>query len=243
MHFVLVLILLVFTGCFCENKSPCLTERYINYKELQNRLVSLSKKYHAISRLYSIGKSVHGRDLIVLEVSQRAIVEPMIPNFKYIGNIHGDETVGRQILINLIEHLLYSYGRNKTITKLINSTRIHILCSMNPDGFERAISNITHDKFSYLNSGRHNDNDVDLNRNFPDFYEGSPSNLQPETSAIMKWLDDYPFVLSANLHGGAMVVNYPYDRHAVKSFTYGHYARAPDDDIFRYAQLHFRNFI
>lgn len=58
---------------------------------------------------------------------------------------------------------------------------------------------------------RENYNNYDLNRNFPDAFENNNVTQQPETLAVMKWLKTETFVLSANLHGGALVASYPFD--------------------------------
>ncbi len=66
----------------------------------------------------------------------------------------------------------------------------------------------------YLNSiFRYNINGHDLNRNFPDRFIDNPRPIQSETQAIMNWLKQYPFVLSATMHDYAVLANYMYDNY------------------------------
>lgn len=75
---------------------------------------------------------------------------------------------------------------------------------------------------------RYNTNGIDLNRDFPDYFQPDDEERQVETTAIMDWLKTEQFVLSANLHGGTLVANYPYDNMDPGKF---HMAR-PYGDIF-----------
>ena len=51
----------------------------------------------------------------------------------------------------------------------------------------------------------------DLNRNFPDNAATEPHPQQKEVTNVVNWIQKTNFLLSANLHGGTLVVNYPYD--------------------------------
>mgnify|MGYP002379651201 CR=1 FL=1 len=181
---------------------------YPSFKEIEAKLKALQAAYPNLLELFSIGKSVKGRDLWVVKISHTDPVAPSVvkPEVKYISSMHGNEITGRELMMRLIEDLATGYSEDPSIKELIDSTHIYIMPSMNPDGSESKM--------------RGNGNFVDLNRDFPDFStsdnQNSLENRQPETQAVMKFQAGRNFSLSANFHGGAEVVNYPWDTIAEK---------------------------
>ncbi|OWK13655.1 CPZ [Cervus elaphus hippelaphus] len=225
-----------------------------SYAQMVRVLKRTAARCAHISKTYSIGRSFDGRDLLVIEFSSRPgqheLSKPLPllvgvgqvePEVKLIGNIHGNEVAGREMLIYLAQYLCSEYLLgNPRIQRLLNTTRIHLLPSMNPDGYEVAAAEGA--GYNGWTSGRQNAQNLDLNRNFPDltseYYRlasvrGARSDhiaipqhywwgkhpepgrclvtVAPETKAIMKWMRTIPLVLSASLHGGDLVVSYPFD--------------------------------
>lgn len=208
---------------------------YHNYEDMTRLLKDVSAKFPDLVRLNSIGVSVQGRQLWVAIVSSEVQNEPKLlkPNVKLIGNMHGNEAVGRELLLQLLVYLVNSYPQNPQVKYLLDNTYIHLMPSMNPDGFE-----VSTEGECSQGRGRNNANGFDLNRNFPDFFAPenyNPAEEQPETRAVRRWIDRTTFALSANLHGGALVASYPFDNKAVsyqRSTT--NRSPTPDDDVFRY---------
>ncbi|KAK9751479.1 Zinc carboxypeptidase [Popillia japonica] len=209
-----------------------------------------------ITRIYTLSEtSVRGVPLWVIEFSTRpGHHEILKPEFKYIANMHGNEVVGRELLLRLAVYLCEAYlNGDKEIRSLISMTRIHLMPSMNPDGWQLATDTGGRD---YL-VGRPNNNSVDLNRNFPNLDRIMFSNelnhinynhhllksvnslskpLQPETKAVIRLIMAIPFVLSANIHGGDLVANYPYDE-SRSGAAQDEYSTSPDDETFRHLAL------
>ncbi len=185
---------------------------YPSYTQITTSLQELAQRYPKIMRLFSIGKTVKGRSLWMMKISDNVNLDEIEPEFKYISSMHGDEITGRELMINLIQEIGQKYGSDTEITNLINNTEIYVMPSMNPDGSELR--------------QRANANGTDLNRNFPDILRDRDSTSigrEVENQAVMKFQAERHFALSANFHGGVIVANYPwdstYDRHPLDAFV------------------------
>lgn len=79
-----------------------------SYREMLEYMKLVKYTCPDITRLYSIGQSVQGRDLLVLEFSTSPGEHELLkPEFKYVGNMHGNEVVGKELLLWLADYLCH----------------------------------------------------------------------------------------------------------------------------------------
>ncbi|CAM9875048.1 unnamed protein product [Lampetra fluviatilis] len=200
---------------------------YRSNADIERYLKEVNGKFPNITHVYNIGRSSQGVTLWVIAIGKHPQKHTIgIPEFRYVGNIHGNEVVSRELLLFLLDALVEGYGHEEEVTRLVDTVRIHLLPSLNPDGFA---SSMNGDCDSII--GRYNSNGKDLNRDFPDPLSlPSSAPRQPETVAAMQWALSEPFVLSGGLHGGAVVASYPYDN--LRAGSPNSYSASPDNDVF-----------
>ena len=128
------------------------------------------------------------------------------PKFLYTSTMHGDEVTGMILMLRLIDELCTS--TDSRILNLLNDVDIYIFPLTNPDGTYKAGNN------TVSNAQRYNGNNIDLNRNYKDYHQGDHpdgNSYEDETIWTMAFGDENLFTMSANYHGGAEVMNYPWD--------------------------------
>ena len=56
---------------------------------------------------------------------------------RFSGNMHGNEPVGREMLVHLASYLLNARPLVTRVAKLLATTDITLIPTINPDGFDR----------------------------------------------------------------------------------------------------------
>jgi len=181
---------------------------YPTYQVYEQIMQQFATDYPSICSLHTIAVLPSGRKLLAARISDNVDVDEDEPEFLYTSSIHGDETAGYILTLHLIDYLLSNYNVIPRITNLVNNVDIWINPLANPDGTYAGGNNTVN------GAQRYNANFIDLNRNYADPEDGPHPDgeaYQPETVAFMNFAESRQFVMSANFHGGAEVINYPWD--------------------------------
>ncbi len=184
-------------------------QKYPTYYQYLEIMQGFASDYPEICRLDTIGFSTEGRLLLALKISDHVVEDEAEAAFLYSSTMHGNEIAGYVLLLRVADMLLKGYGIDTEINPLVDNLQIWINPLANPDG---AFSN--DNNLSLENSFRSNVNGVDLNRNFPEATRGEADDTtgrELETRNMMLFHRDKEFILSANIHSGTEVVNYPWD--------------------------------
>ena len=187
---------------------------YDQYTALMHRFVS---DHPDLCRLVDLGagnNTNRPHRLWAIVISDNPELDENEPEVLLTSTMHGDETTGYVLMLRLIDLLLGSYDGDNAIRTLVDETEIWINPLANPDGAYRGGDDTLANAIrSYTTTGGA-DSFVNPNRNFPDPDAGPHPDGRawwPETGAMMALAEEKSFALSANFHGGAEVVNYPWD--------------------------------
>ena len=116
-------------------------DKYHTYQEVENCLRLFVSKYPNLCTLESLGKSFQGRDIWMLEVTNKETGSAKDKPGVYIdGNIHAGEVTACETVLWTIDHLLSSYGTHEEITYLLDVQAFFFVPRIAVDGAEYYLS-------------------------------------------------------------------------------------------------------
>jgi hypothetical protein len=114
---------------------------YPLHAEVNERLGELARKYPKLAKTEVIGKTVKGRPLTVITITNFDTgSDESKPAIWLDANIHAGEITGRLYLMYFIERLLYDHGKNSEVTRLVDTRTFYVLPAFDADGGELVLT-------------------------------------------------------------------------------------------------------
>lgn len=200
------------------------------YEQMKTDLDKLLEIYPDIISTDTIGKSVEGRDILLIKLGKgdKKIV--------LAGAHHAREYMSSTFLMETIDEYAGAYKASEKlgefdIRALLDEMTIYIIPMVNPDGVnlvQNGIGSVKDpEKVKSLNMGQSgydewkaNINGVDLNRQYPcrwdakkgpdgpssENYKGTKPTTEPEVQAVMNLCKENNFLLAASFHTKGEVI-------------------------------------
>jgi carboxypeptidase T len=196
---------------------------YHNYSEVQSALQTAAAEAPEYASLFSLGKSVEGRDLTGIRFHKDDGVAK--PGLLLLGSHHAREHLSTEVPLRLAGWLSQNAGR-EDVKRLLDTRDVYIVPLVNPDGSEFDIAS---GKYRWHRKNmRRNSNGtvgVDLNRNYAwgwggrgasgnpgsDTYYGTAPFSEPESQAVRDFVESHPNVkIMISYHTFSELVLYPW---------------------------------
>lgn len=195
-------------------------QEYKNPEEIASLIERFADKFPEITSRVSIGKSLEGRDIWAIKISDNPedheVSEPAI---LFNSMHHAREVMTPEVSLDIIETLLNGYQSHAEIKKWIDSYQIWVIPMFNVDG-----SNKMWGSNKWWRKNTRGGYGVDLNRNYPSgwnkcngssgekssqTYRGPRPASEPETQAMMKFISKIRPVFNISYHSYSELVIYP----------------------------------
>ena len=188
-----------------SNRATYDWDAYPTYEAYENMMFQFASDHPDKCEIITLGTLPSTRKIMIAHINNGTSEGK--PKFLYTSTIHGDETTGWMLMLRFIDYLL----ENPTLPEcanILNNVDLYVGPNSNPDGtYHGGNSNVN-------GATRYNANGVDMNRNYADPHGGphpDGEEYQQETQWFMDFAQNNNFVMGANYHGGAEVMNYPWD--------------------------------
>jgi len=189
-------------------------DAFPTYAEYVSTLSLLAAKHGSICEWVEIGDTsnqLQPHKLLALKITSHPNVEADKPEVFLTAAMHGDETTGYVLLLRFVDEVLRNYGTDPMTTALVDNVELWVNPLANPDGTYFGGDDTVADAIRDYTDADGNDSGIDPNRDFPILGASVTMDAWRETQAMMTFAAAHSFVLSANFHGGAEVLNYPWD--------------------------------
>ncbi len=216
-----------------------LPDGYHTYGEVIDELRSFQLRFPEIAHLESIGRTQgFGKEIFALKISDNAAIREDEPRILFSAAIHGNEIMGTELCMALIDELVDGYGRVDAITRAVDGLEIWFVPVINADGY--SISTTDHPMWrknarDNNGDGRLSDGDgVDLNRNFDfnfetsgsgdpssRYYRGTAPFSESGVRAMATFVGNEKFLFSVTYHSAEARVYYPWriSRHGEEKYS------------------------
>jgi hypothetical protein len=107
---------------------------YHSYPEMVDEIHAVETAHPDIVDVFSIGESVHGRNLWAAKVSDNVGTDEDEPEVFFDAQHHADEHLTLELALYLFHTLVDNYGVGAKVTDLVDTREIWIVFVVNPDG-------------------------------------------------------------------------------------------------------------